>query len=150
VSDHRTLIQCIGNPLRCDDGAGPAVALLLRNKPLSNCTITEQWGEGSGLMQAWPPYHRVILIDAAASGAPPGTLHRFDTATDAIPSNFLCYSTHRFGVAEAIALARILGSLPPQLTLYAIEGENFGYGEELTPAVSDAVIKLSEWVQATL
>ena len=142
MSDRPTLIQCIGNSLRHDDGAGPALARRLRLDPPPGTLVSEHWGEGSELMQAWPGHDRVILVDAAASGATPGTLHRFDASQQQIPSDFLCYSTHRFGVAEAVELARVLGALPLALTLYAIEGEDFSEGEGLSPLVDRAVDRL--------
>jgi hydrogenase maturation protease len=144
VSDPRTLIQCIGNRLGRDDGAGPAVADRLRRQSLPARTdICKHWGEGSQLMQEWDRAERVILVDAAASGAPPGTIHRFDARAQAIPKGFCCYSTHRFGVAEAVELARVLGRLPKEIRLYAIEGTDFGNGEGLSPAVAEAVENLS-------
>jgi hydrogenase maturation protease len=134
------LIQCIGNRLRSDDGAGPAVADRLNQLGLPNgVRISEHWGEGTELMQEWETADRVILVDAAKSGVPTGTIHRFDVQTHTIPKNFCYYSTHRFGVAEAVELARALGRLPNLLYLYAIEGEDFSPGEMLSPAVSRAV-----------
>ena len=144
MSDPRTLIQCIGNRLGRDDGAGPAVADRLRRQSFPARTdIREHWGEGSELMQEWDRAKRVILVDAAASGATPGTIHRFDARVQAIPKGFCYYSTHRFGVAEAVELARVLGQLPKEIYLYAIEGTDFGNGEELSPAVAEAVENLS-------
>ena len=140
----KNLIQCIGNRLGRDDGAGPALADRLRRQSLPVGTeIGEHWGEGSELMQEWEQAERVILVDAAASGAPPGTIHRFNAAAQAIPKGFCCYSTHRFGVAEAVELARALGRLPKEIRLYAIEGADFGNGEGLSPMVAEAVAKLS-------
>ena len=138
------LVQCIGNRLGRDDGAGPAVADRLGQPALPARTeIREHWGEGSELMQGWERAERVIMVDAASSGAPPGTIHRFDARIQAIPKGFCCYNTHRFGVAEAVELARALGRLPKEIHLYAIEGTDFGNGEGLSPAVAEAVDNLS-------
>jgi len=140
----KILIQCIGNRLGGDDGAGPAVADRLRHAALPNrIEINEQWGEGGALMQEWERFEHVILVDTAASGAPVGTIHRFDARTQTIPRDFCSYHTHRFGVAEAIELARVLGRLPKETRLYAIEGEDFSHGEGLTPAVADGVENLT-------
>jgi len=48
-------------------------------------------------------------------------------------------STHAFGVADAIELARALDRLPPHLDVYAVEGVEFGLGTPLTPAVQRAI-----------
>ena len=66
-------------------------------------------------------------------------MHRFDAAAGPLPARSLRSSSHHFGVADAIELARALGRLPPALRVYAIEGEDFGAGRALSPAVAQAV-----------
>ena len=140
----RVLIQCIGNHLARDDGAGPAVADRLRQMGLPDSVeVCQHWGEGTTLIQEWEDVERVILVDAAASGAPSGTIHRFDARNQEIPKGFCYYSTHRFGVVEAVELARVLGRLPGEIRLYAIEGKDFSNGEGLSPAVTAAVETLT-------
>ena len=68
-------------------------------------------------------------------------IHRFDAVASALPTEVLS-STHAFGVAEAIELARALGRLPASLTVYAIEGDRFDVGQELSPEVEAAIDKL--------
>jgi hydrogenase maturation protease len=54
-------------------------------------------------------------------------------------------SSHSFDLAEAIELARTLGSLPEYTVIYGIEGQRFGSGEELSPEVvraAEAVIQI--------
>ena len=139
----KTLIQCIGNRLARDDGAGPVLADRLRAQGVpAGIEVREHWGEGSALMQEWEGFSQVLLLDTAA-GAAPGTIHRFDARQQPVPRNFCSYHSHRFGVAEAIELARVLERLPGEIRLYAIEGAEFGAGEGLTPAVAAAVEKLS-------
>jgi hydrogenase maturation protease len=138
------LIQCIGDPLRGDDGAGPAVAARLRAAALPpGVRVSGHWGEGTELMQEWRDAARVVLVDAASSGAAPGTVHRFDTGHETIPAQFCYYSSHRFGVAEAVETARALGRLPPRLELIAIEGADFTLGRPLSPAVATAVERVA-------
>lgn len=105
--------------------------------------MREYPGEGTELMQAWEGVERVLLVDAACSGATPGTIHRFDPLNGPLPRGFFYYSTHRFGVAEAVELAKVLGLLPPRLTLYAIEGGCFNAGDGLTEPVALAAARLA-------
>jgi hydrogenase maturation protease len=138
------LIQCIGDPLRGDDGAGPAVAQRLRSADLpTGIRVREHWGEGTALMQEWAGAEHIVLVDAACSGAEPGTIHRFDAANQTIPADFCYYTTHRFGVAEAVEMARALGRLPARLQLLAIEGRDFRLGAPPTPAVAAAVQRVT-------
>jgi hydrogenase maturation protease len=96
-------------------------------------------GEGAALIAAWQGADRVILIDAVRSGAAPGTIFRVEAHREPIPTNFFHYSTHAFGVAEAIELARALNQLPQCLLMYGIEGKDFEAGEGLSPVVKEAV-----------
>ena len=52
-------------------------------------------------------------------------------------------STHAFGVADAVELARALGRLPGRLDVYAIEGASFTAGDSLSPEVERAVDDLA-------
>ncbi len=88
----------------------------------------------------------VILIDAISSGAPPGTIYRFDALTQPMPAYYSLHSTHAFGVVEAIELARVLHVLPPCLVVYAIEGKNFASGIGLSREVEKAVQEVVEQV----
>ncbi len=131
--------------MRGDDGAGPAVAERLRLLgPLPAVTISEHWGEGSALMQEWEHAARVVVVDAARSGSAPGNIHRYDAVLRPIPAQNRFSSSHRFGVSEAVEMARVLECLPAQLHLIAIEGVDFALGRPLTPRVAGAVQEVAE------
>ncbi len=132
----------VGNAWRGDDGAGLAVARRLRELRLEDFEVREVEGDASALMEAWAGADRVVVVDAAESGAPPGTVRRFDARTP-LPARGLCSSTHGFGVPDAIELARALGRLPGRLEVYAIEGASFAAGDRLTPSVERAAEKLA-------
>ena len=92
-----------------------------------------------------------MLVDAVASGAPPGTLHRFDASEDAVPARTFRSSTHAIGIAEAIELARALGRLPRRVRRLRHRGaRSFETGSSLTPAVESAVAFLVKDVLADL
>jgi len=130
------LILGIGNRYRSDDAVGPLVADRLAALGLS---VQEHSGEGAGLIEAWSGGKSVIVVDATQSGAAPGTIHRLDAAAEPLPAAFFRYSTHRFGLAEAVETARALGRLPERLVVYGVEGRHFGFGEALSPEVAGAV-----------
>ena len=140
----------IGNPERGDDGIGRFVARLLMTNAPAHVRIVERDGEATALIADMQPAQHVWLIDAAQSGAPPGTIHRIDcAATDAaVPRGSL--SSHGFGVAEAIALARVLGTLPPHCIVYAIEAAQFTPGAAPSPAVTHAAHEVAERILAEL
>lgn len=133
------LVIGVGSRWRRDDGAGLAVARRLREAASEQLRILEHEGDQAALIDVWQAGEDVAIVDAAASGAAPGTIHRFDVVAARLPARLCRSSTHAFGVAEAIELARTLERLPASVTVYAIEGQSFSAGERLTPAVEEAV-----------
>ena len=127
-NEHPILIIGIGNPYRGDDAVGLRIAQDIKKKAPDHVNVIEQSGDGISLMDSWKDADTVILIDAVHSGAQPGTIHRFDVHTQTIPTKFFHYSTHAFGIAEAIELARALKQLPQNLIVYGIEGKCFEAG----------------------
>jgi hydrogenase maturation protease len=134
-----TLIIGIGNEYRGDDAVGLIVARRLKERLADSAVVIEQSGDGAALMEAWRGAEAVIVIDAVASGAAPGAIHRFNANTRPIPKNAFRCSTHAFGVAEAIELSRALDEFPRSLVIYGIEGKNFAAGVGLSPEVESAV-----------
>jgi hydrogenase maturation protease len=133
-----TLIVGIGNRYRGDDAFGCIVAGELAGQVPRGVTCIEHDGEPAGLMECWQGAENVLLVDAVSSGARAGQVFRFDLARQALPEEFNLYSTHAFGVAQAVELARALGKLPRHMRFIGVEGENFDAGEELSPALSKA------------
>jgi hydrogenase maturation protease len=90
----------------------------------------------------------VWIIDAVAGGGPPGTVHRFDAGSQALPASLRKTSTHATSVAESIELARTLGRLPATLVVYGIAGECFRTGERPSIAVRAAAVVVADAVRA--
>jgi len=137
--DNKSLIIGVGNLYRSDDAVGILIARKLKDRVSDRVSIKEQSGEGTSLMDSWQEHDRVCVVDAVSSGAPPGSIHRMDASKEPIPSKFFSCSTHDFGVAEAIEMARALDQLPRQLQLFGIEGGNFQPGEMLSAEVERAM-----------
>ena len=132
----QTLIIGIGNPYRGDDAFGCMIVRdLLQQLPKSMSCI-EHDGEPAGLIESWQGQKNVILIDAVSSGNTPGHVFQFDLSQEALPEDFNLYSTHAFGVPQAVELARALHKLPETLWFIGVEGENFAAGEVLSPVVA--------------
>ena len=138
-ADARILVIGAGNEYRSDDAVGLVVARRLRQLSLGNVTVIEASGEGTDLMESWKGADRVIIVDAASSGAKPGTIHRIDARAQRIPTGLLRYSTHAFSVGEAVELARTMNRLPSRMVIYGIEGERFDEGTVLSRAVQESV-----------
>lgn len=140
----KEVIIGVGNEFRQDDGAGIAVARRIKSLNTNSSNVIELSGEGTELLDCLHDAKSVIIIDAASSGAIPGSVHRYNVQTDTLPHGLARSSSHSFGVAEAIVMARILGQLPKTCLVYGIEGKSFDYGTELSPEVSSAVERISQ------
>jgi hydrogenase maturation protease len=138
-ADARILVIGVGNEYRSDDAVGLVVARRLRQLSIGNVTVIEASGEGTDLMESWKGADTVIIVDAASSGAKPGTIHRIDARAQRIPTGLLRYSTHAFSVGEAVELARAMNRLPPRMVVYGVEGERFDEGTTLSRAVQGSV-----------
>ena len=127
----------VGNEYRSDDGLGIYAAREICRRNIPGVIVVEENGEGAGLMEAWQEYDRVIIVDAINSGEASGSMLRLDALLEEIPARFFHYSSHAFGVVEAINMARVLNRLPRVLLLYGIEGKQFDVG----PGLTDTVLK---------
>ena len=130
----------VGQEWRGDDAAGLLVARRLRELLGTEVAVSENSGSVNDLLEAWSGAAAVILIDAVRGGGRPGEIYRFPDHDDPLLVElFADASTHAWGLAQTVALGRVLQQLPPYLTIYGIEGENFGFGQELSPAVAGAI-----------
>lgn len=144
----RRIVVGVGNPDRGDDAAGRVVARLLRDAPPSGFEILEKDGEATALLAEFDGAAAAFLVDACASGGAPGAVRRFDAAAEPLPGRSFALSSHGFGLAETIELARALGRLPPTCVVYAIEGASFELGAPLSPPVAAAVAAVAERLRA--
>jgi hydrogenase maturation protease len=138
----RILVVGIGNPDRGDDGAGIMVADGLAGRLPPGVTLVVRSGDILGLVQDWAGYDALVCVDAAALMERPGQVHRFDATGGRLPPDAALTSSHAFGLAEALALARELQLLPATVTVYAIEGACFDAGTPMTPEVTAAVVQV--------
>jgi len=151
----RLLVIGMGNPDRGDDAIGPLIARQLVGRQLAghvaqNVAIIERSGDALALIDDWAGHDAVILVDAAAPGAAPGQVHRLDLLEDNLQAEVSMSSTHAFGVAEAVGLARTLGLLPRHVVAFAIEGANFNPGAPVSPDVTAVVDDVAARIEAEL
>jgi hydrogenase maturation protease len=143
----RAVVIGIGNAWRSDDAAGLAVARLLAGTLPEGVDVLEREGEPTSLIDSWEGVDSVWLVDAVSSGAEPGTVHRHDAGERELPAAIFRTSTHHFGLAEAIELARAVGRLPRTTIVYGIEGASFATGERLSREVDSATARVAEAVR---
>jgi hydrogenase maturation protease len=132
----------VGNAWRGDDAAGLELAQRVRSLA-ADVDVRTLEGDASALLELWAGHEHVVIVDAASSGAPPGTLHELGERRDSLPASALRSSTHAFGVADAVELATALDRLPARLEIFAVEGGDFSLGAPLSPATAATVEALA-------
>jgi hydrogenase maturation protease len=137
----RRAAVCLGSRYRGDDAVGPKTADRLR---AAGAEVLDCADEPTRLLDLWGDLDVLVVVDAVSTGSPAGTLLRFDAAGGPLPRDLRLASTHAMGVAEALELGRALGRAPRRVVVLGIEGERFGMGEEMTPAVEAALDGLVE------
>ncbi len=131
------LVIGVGNDFAGDDAAGRLVVRALEGA--AGIDVAETHGAAADIVTLMEGRDRVLIVDACTSGAPPGTVHKLDAVAGDLPGWLRSVSSHGIGVAEAVALARVLDSLPPRVEVWAIEGTAFCTGDAVTGDVQAAV-----------
>lgn len=134
----RPLLVGIGNPWRGDDGIGWAVAEAVRQRLGDAVDVAWCDGEPTRLLDAWDDRDFAVVVDAARTGAVPGTLHLW---TEELPTTSASSAggSHALGVAYALALGHALDRVPERLAVIGIEAADLGPGEPLCAEVAAAV-----------
>ena len=142
------IIGC-GNLDRGDDAAGLLVARRLRNLGFerTGAEIVEKTGDILGLIDCWPRYEQVVLVDASAPNNAPGTILVWNASVERLPEELFHCSSHALGVREAVELARTMNYLPQRLSIVCIEGKQFTLGAPRSPEVERAVESVCHLIQ---
>jgi hydrogenase maturation protease len=136
----------LGNPDRGDDGVGALVARLLVGRLPACAPIRTRSSDMLSLIEEWIDCDALICIDAAAPLGAPGRVHRLDLATAELLHEMSFTSSHAFGLADAIALARALQRVPKDIIVFGIEGQCFDGGAPMTPEIGAAALAAADLI----
>jgi len=137
----RVVVAGVGSEYRRDDGAGPAVAA----RTVEEAPATHDIGpvvDPLDLLGRWDRADLAIVIDAMRSGAAPGTVRVLELTGTAENSSPGVTSTHGISLSGVLRLAHAIDQAPSRVIVVGIEGDDFGRGLGLSPAV-DAAIPLA-------
>jgi hydrogenase maturation protease len=142
--DHKsTIILCLGNLLRGDDGVGIAVHHKLAEEPglPKDVDLVDGGTPGLETTLLLQGYQRAIIVDAAEMGRQPGEWLRFAHREATLqPGDLAMRGTlHSAGLAEALALGEALGVLPSEIVIFGIQPQEIGWDEGLSEPVKTAV-----------
>lgn len=138
----------LGNTFGGDDAVGVLAARRLSGLVAGQAEVVEAEMTGLELLDLMQGADTVVLIDAARTGQPAGTIHRLDASTTPIAAPLFAHSTHALNAVEALELARALGRLPGRVLVYGIEVEELGAGRPLSQAVEAALEQVVRQVLA--
>ncbi|HKZ84645.1 MAG TPA: hydrogenase maturation protease [Anaerolineae bacterium] len=137
----QTLVLGLGNPLRGDDGLGPAVIRWMQARGLPRgVTAIDGGTRGLDVLLTLAEYRRVFIVDAAGVGRAPGEWLRLvlrsprpnPRTRQARAGPLLgaggvggvetpALSCHAAGLADALALGAALGVLPEQVIIFGVQ-----------------------------
>ena len=127
----------------------------------ARCQVVTELGDPVDLLSHWDGADLAVVVDATRSGLAPGTVSlieldeegsgvgidsRGEQGADARASWVAVgcrapSSSHGLGLANVLRLARAVDRAPAKVVICGVEGEDFGPGSELSPAVAAAVDK---------
>lgn len=145
-----TLVICLGNEQRGDDGLGPLVARRLEEEPDPAADVIVHRGDALALIDLWKGRDCVILVDAIAIECAPGSVLRFDLSEHTIPLEFGGTSSHALGPGGSVEIARALGILPRRIEVVAVAADDFDIGDPVSPAVAAQVEPVVRTVRAMI
>jgi hydrogenase maturation protease len=144
-----TVVIGVGNEYRRDDGVGPAVVDLLRDR-LTGVRFLTCDGEPTTLIEAWAGAERAIVVDAVrATDGAAGRIHRFDARHPAATRTGATVP-HAADLGDAVALAEVLDRMPRSLLVFGVQVVDVHFGRGLSPAVAASARDLADEIAALL
>lgn len=140
------LILGIGNILLKDEGVGVHVVERLKNVNLPpDVEVMDGGVMGLDLLFYIEGRKKVIVIDTAKAGQPPGTLYRF-TDNDLEEKKELLRTAHGVDFSDVINVSRSLGKKPDEVIFIGVEPEDMSEGLELSPRIKEQIPYIIELV----
>lgn len=131
----RIVVLGVGNLLLGDEGLGiRCVEAFERQSPPDNVRCIDGGTSTHELLEDLENLDALVILDAVASGQPPGTLVRLEG--DAIPSAFSNkMSPHQHGINDLLATLKFLDRAPGRVVLIGVEPSVMELSLELSPLV---------------
>jgi hydrogenase maturation protease len=143
------IVIALGNEAAGDDGAALAAARALAEG--GDVDVVVAGRPGVALLDLLDPARPVVLLDVVRTGGAPGAILSLGLAevagrAAAAPQ----VSSHGFGPAEALELARALGRPLPRGIFVGIEGVRFDAGAPPSDSVAENIPALIDAARAAV
>jgi hydrogenase maturation protease len=141
AAEQKILVVAIGNEYRSDDSLGLALLKQLQAAHQGAYETLVLSSDPSDLIGRWDE-RTVIVLDACQSSPQlAGTVEVFRPLTDDRLCEEKFLSSHALGLQQAFELGRLMGSIPGELIVVAIEGQNFSPGLALSALAEKSLEK---------
>jgi hydrogenase maturation protease len=143
---NRILIAGVGNELLADDGVGIHAIRELRKDPIPGVSLVEI---GTAILHGLhflESVDRVLVIDAARGGRPPGSIYLFEAGGGVNDSPV--HSIHALGLREAAAF--LMAGKTPAITVLGVEPEALDYRMTLSESVQAALPQVVALARGTV
>lgn len=137
----KTVVLGLGNTLQTDEGIGVHVINYL--KALNHMKNVEYIDGGTMSFNLVGPIEstdQLIVVDTAELNAQPGSVKVFQgIEMDAFIACAKKTSAHEIGLQDALSIALLEGRLPTHRALVGIQPKQFGWGDQPSEAVANAI-----------
>ena len=152
INSAKVLVLGIGNSLLGDDGVGVRlVEELSRHAGGWGAAIEFLDGgtQGLALLGRLEGRRVLVLLDAVALGAAPGTVHILRNQ-EVLTMGFRSTTAHEGNAGELLRAAMLIGDLPPEVVVVGVEPESVRTGMGLSESVEKAMPKALAAARAVL
>ena len=147
-----TVVAGLGNPLMTDEGVGLHIVneMMAGSEVFSGVDFIEAGSSLMSVVHTIAGRRKVILVDCACMGEPPGTIRCFSPdeviSTKAMPN----FSLHEGDLLDALKLSQKLGEYPEEVVVFGIEPESIAPGRELSSALQERLPGYIDIIRAEL
>jgi hydrogenase maturation protease len=135
-----TLILGLGNVLLTDEAVGIEVLRAMEaDGGLAGSLLLDGGTLSFTLAGPIADCRRLIVVDAAVMGSPPGTVRVFEGPSMDRQLSGRGKSVHEVSLMDLMDMARLTDTLPERRALVGIEPARVGWGEGLSPEAAAAV-----------
>lgn len=149
-----TLVLGIGNRLLGDDAVGLHLLEMLETRygGRADLEFIDGGTQGLALLGLLASRRRLVLLDAVALGAVPGTIHDLCGRELLASPRHAGATAHSSGAVDLLRAALLIGTLPPDIRVIGIEPQDTHLGLHLSnPVMSGlghAISATEQWLAA--
>ena len=146
------LVAGLGNPLMGDEGVGPRVVELLKERAgeAAEADFLDLGTPGLALLHAIRGRRRVVIVDCAMMGEAPGAIRRFTPREVRSTADGAAQSPHEPDLLAVLRLARELGECPAEVVIFGIQPQRVAPGIGLSDTLEGRLEEYGAAVAAEL